>query len=40
MILGPSTGLGLNSHTGLGTAGLGLIPNIDLKKHDKAKKEI
>ena len=35
MVLGPSTGLGIGSHTGLGATGLGLIPNLDLKRHSK-----
>ena len=37
MVLGPSTGLGIGQ-TGLGATGLGLIPNLDLKKHSKTQK--
>ena len=39
MVLGPSAGLGIGSYTGLGATGLGLIPNLDLKRHSKAQKE-
>ena len=35
MIFGSSSGLGISSHTGLGATGLGLIPNLDLRKHNK-----
>ena len=34
MILGPSSGLGLGK-TGLGGTGLGIVPDLDLKKHSK-----